>query len=250
MTFGEVFSRELEVVRTRRAKIKELSKDAATWLPNETSSAKRPGVKERPEETRDTDQGPKALRHAQDLELAGLSFSGGGIRSATFGLGILQGLADMGLLHRFDYLSTVSGGGYIGSWLAAWMKRDGDPLNVEQQLKPNREQEAEARRLLRRRLVAEEEPEPIYHLRAYSNYLSPKLGALSLDSWTLVSLYLRNLLLNLTVLLPAVLALIAGAHLWLHASYDPDFVHSKFPLVIVLSTLAALLLFLLRTKKR
>lgn len=43
--------------------------------------------------------------------LAALCFSGGGIRSATFNLGVLQGLARLGLLRRFDYLSSVSGGG-------------------------------------------------------------------------------------------------------------------------------------------
>src|ERR1043166_9313002 len=43
-------------------------------------------------------------------ELVGLAFSGGGIRSATFNLGILQGLAKLGLLKFVDYLSTVSGG--------------------------------------------------------------------------------------------------------------------------------------------
>src|SRR5450759_3803289 len=47
----------------------------------------------------------------------GLAFSGGGIRSATFNLGVLQGLSELGLLPFIDYLSTVSGGGYIGSWL-------------------------------------------------------------------------------------------------------------------------------------
>lgn len=60
----------------------------------------------------------------------GLAFSGGGIRSATFNLGVLQGLVNAkvpgpqngqctskgGLLRQFDYLSTVSGGGYIGSF--------------------------------------------------------------------------------------------------------------------------------------
>ena len=55
--------------------------------------------------------------------LTGLAFSGGGIRSATFNLGILQALAERGLLRKFDYLSTVSGGGYIGSWLAALTRR-------------------------------------------------------------------------------------------------------------------------------
>src|SRR5258708_8451836 len=55
--------------------------------------------------------------------LTGLAFSGGGIRSATFNLGILQALAETGLLHKLDYLSTVSGGGYIGSWVAALTPR-------------------------------------------------------------------------------------------------------------------------------
>ena len=52
-----------------------------------------------------------------------LCLSGGGIRSATFALGVLQSLARRGLLGKFDYLSTVSGGGYIGSWLSSWYLR-------------------------------------------------------------------------------------------------------------------------------
>ena len=53
----------------------------------------------------------------------GLAFSGGGIRSATFNLGIIQGLAERDLLRHVDYLSTVSGGGYIGSWLHGYIKQ-------------------------------------------------------------------------------------------------------------------------------
>lgn len=49
----------------------------------------------------------------------GLALSGGGIRSATFCLGVIQVLADRGLLGQVDYLSTVSGGGYAGSMLSA-----------------------------------------------------------------------------------------------------------------------------------
>ncbi|WP_226502088.1 hypothetical protein [Pseudomonas sp. MWU16-30317] len=58
----------------------------------------------------------------------GLALSGGGIRSATFCLGVLQALArarrtdqpdDPPVLARFDYLSTVSGGGYIGSFFSS-----------------------------------------------------------------------------------------------------------------------------------
>src|SRR5262249_6552812 len=62
-----------------------------------------------------------------------LCLSGGGIRSAAFALGIIQCFAEhrvvskrinadtQPFLQKFDYLSTVSGGGYIGSWLSAWL---------------------------------------------------------------------------------------------------------------------------------
>jgi predicted acylesterase/phospholipase RssA len=61
---------------------------------------------------------------------AGLAFSGGGVRSASVGLGFYQGLAEdsiskessqlnRGLLRQIDYLSTVSGGGYAGSLITA-----------------------------------------------------------------------------------------------------------------------------------
>src|SRR5690242_15330549 len=48
---------------------------------------------------------------------SGLALSGGGIRSAVYCLGVLQHLARDRLLEKFDYLSTVSGGGYIGTSL-------------------------------------------------------------------------------------------------------------------------------------
>ena len=57
--------------------------------------------------------------HAPE-DLTGIALSGGGIRSATFALGVLQALAKHDLLRRFDYLSTVSGGGYIGTSLT-WL---------------------------------------------------------------------------------------------------------------------------------
>lgn len=44
-----------------------------------------------------------------------LALSGGGIRSASFQLGVLQGLASAGLLKYVDYVSAVSGGAYTGA---------------------------------------------------------------------------------------------------------------------------------------
>src|SRR5262245_8621726 len=46
--------------------------------------------------------------HGLAVPRAALCLSGGGIRSASFALGVLQGLARHGLLGRFHYLSTVS----------------------------------------------------------------------------------------------------------------------------------------------
>ena len=62
------------------------------------------------------------FNEAHRVRPLGVAFSGGGIRSATFNLGVLQGLAELGLLPFIDYLSTVSGGGYIGAWLHALIR--------------------------------------------------------------------------------------------------------------------------------
>src|SRR5271154_418898 len=127
--------------------------------------------------------------------LIGLAFSGGGIRSATFNLGILQALAQNGLLHQFDYLSTVSGGGYTGSWLAALTRRftrtvpDSSFADVEKALVP---QKAEPGR--------RNEPPFLHWLRLYSNYLTPQTGAVSGDTWAMLGTWLRDLILNQTIL--------------------------------------------------
>jgi Patatin-like phospholipase len=138
-----------------------------------------------------------AAVHELPEKRAALCISGGGIRSATFGLGVLQGLARCGLLDKFHYLSTVSGGGYIGSWLSAWINRAG-LTSVTTQLAHQSEH-------------TRPNPEPIeiQNLRSYSNYLSPRLGFFSADSWTIVGTYLRNLLLNWCVIIPLLAAFLA-----------------------------------------
>lgn len=47
----------------------------------------------------------------------GLALSGGGVRSATFCYGLVTALAKTDVFRRFDLMSTVSGGGYIGSMI-------------------------------------------------------------------------------------------------------------------------------------
>jgi hypothetical protein len=62
---------------------------------------------------------PKKEKKEVRDTLIGLALSGGGVRSASFNLGLLQAFFRFGLLRHLDYLSTVSGGGYIGSYLSA-----------------------------------------------------------------------------------------------------------------------------------
>ncbi len=158
------------------------------------------------------------------LNRAALCLSGGGIRSATFSLGVIQGLAmhaydknagkitfvsgtgvprdkvpaqaGQSMIGLFHFLSTVSGGGYIGSWLSAWRNRDDFPT-VWSNLSGRPE-------------GPDVEPPEISWLRAYSNYLTPRVGVASADAWTGVAIYLRNLLLNWLIIIPAIcLVLIA-----------------------------------------
>lgn len=129
---------------------------------------------------------------------AGLALSGGGIRSATLGLGILEGLRDRKLLPRFDYLSSVSGGGYIMGWLTSHCQRCPDWLAAG-------------------RGNTRAWDRSIAHLSKYSNYLSPRVGALSADTWSMLTVWGRNaLLVQMTVICGIVLALLAprAAMLW------------------------------------
>ncbi|NNG23858.1 hypothetical protein [Telluria aromaticivorans] len=126
--------------------------------------------------------------------LTGLALSGGGVRSATFGLGILQALAAQGLLRQLDYLSTVSGGGFIGGWLSKCIhEQAGNVGAVEAMLAPS---------------AGTPEAPALRFLRQYSNYLSPRGGMFSADTWTLIGTYVRNTGLNLTMLVAWLCALL------------------------------------------
>ena len=138
-------------------------------------------------------------REVQARNQAALCLSGGGIRSAAFSLGVLKVLAARGLLTQFHYLSTVSGGGYIGGWLSRWIAEDPDQnaANIEE--------------VLGRR----EEISQVSNLRANSNFLTPKTGITSADTWTGILLWVRNVLLNWTVFIPALMFAVFAPNLYL-----------------------------------
>jgi hypothetical protein len=158
--------------------------------------------------------------------LIGLAFSGGGIRSATFNLGVLQTLAQRGLLRDFDYLSTVSGGGYIGSWLAALTLRAATPNDfsaVETALKQPTYQTGKLA-----------ECSAIHWLRKYADYLTPQMGVLSPDTAAAVGTWLRNVILNLMVILLVLLAVILLPSTLVHFNWDVLLLHPDLSFVIAL----------------
>lgn len=142
---------------------------------------------------------PGRGRQGSEAEtLVGLALSGGGIRSATFGLGVIQALRALDVFKHLDYVSSVSGGGYLNGWLQAVAARQCVDQALPSDAVPSKERQ---------------EPRQIRFLRAYSNYLTPRLGLFSGDTWAAVGISLRNLVLNLGVLS---LSLIAPLYLpWL-----------------------------------
>jgi hypothetical protein len=136
------------------------------------------------------------------LGLTGLACSGGGIRSASFCLGVLQGLQSKDVIRHMDYLSTVSGGGYIGTTLTIGMS-SGERSSIQDGTFPFGRLDEERH----------ETPE-VHHLRDNSRYLLQN-GLPS--AATAFVIYLRGIIMNAVVLLP--ILLLAAAFL---VSLNPD----------------------------
>ena len=161
------------------------------------------------------------FKQIHDLGSAGathsaLCLSGGGIRSASFALGVIQGLARCGVLDRFDYLSTVSGGGYVGSWLSTWIHRHpGGLAGVVNELSVPAQPEAGGTAR-----VVEPEPAPVRFLRSYSHFLNPKGGLFSVDTWTWIAIYIRNLSLNWFAIIPLLLLVVLVPRIYSGMIFD------------------------------
>jgi len=147
--------------------------------------------------------------------LIGLAFSGGGIRSATLNLGILQGFAQKGLLAKFDYLSTVSGGGYIGAWFSSLVKHSNHVNTVQAELVLSTQPETATPR----KPTATEQA--ILWLRSYSNYLTPKTGLFTGDTLSALAQWMANTLLNQVLLLCVMVCLMMSVIFLSHSSIHP-----------------------------
>jgi hypothetical protein len=128
--------------------------------------------------------------------LVGLAISGGGIRSATFALGAVQGLARQDLLKEVDLLSTVSGGGYLGSFLSSFWNDAETPVDSNPEIGPGKDQ-------LPFRREEKCESRPLRFLRNHSKYLRPRGFSGGL---TMVAQGLYGMVMNLVILLPFLIA--------------------------------------------
>jgi Patatin-like phospholipase len=135
--------------------------------------------------------------------LSGLALSGGGIRSATFALGVTQAFAAQDLMRRFDYLSTVSGGGYLGSSLT-WLTRNANAQDVDRRFTFGMDSEhfpypVDPPDRLTGRCADPAQDAQLIYLRQHGKYLTPGRG---IDIISAIAVVLRGVLLNLLVWLP------------------------------------------------
>jgi len=213
-----------------------------------------------------------AYTNAGTKAAIGLCLSGGGIRSATFNLGILQGLAQHRLLSRFNYLSSVSGGGYIHQFLATWVRnRALSPHAVfHEELFQSVEKPPPPSALDDIQDFLHPVPngpsgpdfpdsppfasshyatvisEPLRWLRRYTNYLAPREGLTGLDTWTILAVWLRNTALNFAVLLSAFVFVLLLPHIpmtyWVIAQNHKTSPYLALDIVLFVSALLCLVI--------
>jgi hypothetical protein len=169
---------------------------------------------------------------AEGMDAVGLSISGGGIRSATFALGVVQQLARKGILRQVDYLSTVSGGGYLGAFISSFLNDNEGKVS----LRPKKDNLP---------FGAEKDPESrgVRQLRNHSKYLTEGgIGTLAM----IVAVIVYGVLTSLLLLSPFLLAsvLIAAWGFQEPFKNPGPFLSLSLPTIIVLAVLAAGILLL------
>lgn len=135
--------------------------------------------------------------------LVGLAMSGGGIRSATFGLGVLQALAKHRVLPAIDYLCTVSGGGYIGSCLSSLMSAP--PPRSQREKAANQEKRAYD--------LTDNMPlrktHQVHHLRKHGDFLIARRGLFRMEVLRAIGMLLTGIVCSLALYLILMTALSA-----------------------------------------
>jgi hypothetical protein len=167
---------------------------------------------------------------AVDKGLVGLALSGGGIRSATFSLGVIQALIEKGKFKIVDYISTVSGGGYIGSCVSSVFNSANSSEACFENVQGNAD------------------PPTVKHLRNSSNYLSP--GGL-FHKLRLPTILLRGILLNLFLIIPALILTVFMTEIFNELWHETGtYTLSPFIIVFPFILMTYLFAFIRRTFKK
>lgn len=135
-------------------------------------------IKERRKQVFDNSQCKNEKNDVNTNDYFGIAFSGGGIRSATFCLGVMQALMKAGIFKFFDYLSTVSGGGYIGTCLTSLLQMN--DTGVDAQNSPFVELR-DSTQVQDPKQASMSVRNQIHHLRSHGNYLAQDGGLFSRD---------------------------------------------------------------------
>jgi patatin-like phospholipase len=132
-----------------------------------------------------------ASRNRTGVNWSGIALSGGGIRSAIFCLGALQALAEKDTLKNFDYISSVSGGGFISSSLQ-WFWYSVVGTDATKGTFPYGTSKAPKQE-------APEQDKRLDFLRSHGQYLAPGEG---ITIWSGLSVIIRTVFLSLIVWIP------------------------------------------------
>lgn len=170
----------------------------------------------------------------------GLALSGGGIRSASFGLGVIQAFLEHGIMQKIDYLSTVSGGGYIGASLSWYRYLHSDPVDFFDETNPFGEKGKGVRSSLELSAVKKNDNNKnndnrnnfLSYIRQHGNFLNPTR---SLNLASAIGVALRNLVISLMIYFSLLLVAIS---LWtLATNFTAKTINKAFDIKAVVSKL-------------
>lgn len=222
-SFAPVYRAEIDAIAARRRALGVAPADDTLRLPDISWSSEyqpSPTLTQVFEDLKDSSARWRAETSIYGVPsgLIGLALSGGGIRSSTFNLGVLQAIDRTGLFPYVDYLSTVSGGGFIGTYLTTSIIEKGRPSEARSGADPDEISSQPVESFPFKHETGKEESSRFRHLRNHSEFLAPG-GKSELLSIPLI--LLRGFVINLIFLVPFLLA--AGVVLGLAMLESPDY---------------------------
>ena len=151
------------------------------------------------------------LKLNEQKTVSGLAISGGGIRSASFGMGVMQSLVANNQLSKMDYMSTVSGGGYLGAALTWALKQGGKEVGTSPENFPLGKRGKCRVKDSNLRGNNEDNNKLLDFIRQHGSYLAPTS---SLDMVSFIGVVIRSMIMSLFVYISFITLALTGG-IWL-----------------------------------